>query len=88
MKFHLFLLLAAATASLTGANYCDICKGLTVTKPAMVVNMLYYGVASCRSLYKQGLGGLIPAHMCDAFQHYAFEPCGCKKVEQIDKDII
>lgn len=56
---------------------CDICSGGLVGNPAMVLNVLYIGVASCREYYKAGINGFIPVHLCDVLKLYAFRPCGC-----------
>lgn len=76
LLFYLtFLYFVLATTS--AENVCDVCKGLNVTKPYMVINMLYLGVISCKNLYKAGMNGQIPRHLCDPLQYFAFEPCGC-----------
>jgi len=56
---------------------CDICDGLNVSNPSMVINVLYVGAASCRNYYRYGFEGRIPNHLCDVIQHYGREPCGC-----------
>lgn len=59
------------------AKVCDICRGLNITNPNMVLNMLYLGVDSCDNYYKAGMSGRIPDHLCDPLRYYAFHPCGC-----------
>jgi len=59
---------------------CDICKGGKVSKPYMVINMLYIGTASCKSYYNAGTRGSVPKHLCDPLTCYAYTACGCSTV--------
>lgn len=75
----LFILLVELFVSGFGLySSCDICSGLNVTNPSMVVNMLYLGVVSCKNLYENGIKGNIPTHLCDPLKYYCREPCGCR----------
>ncbi|CAB9503751.1 expressed unknown protein [Seminavis robusta] len=64
----------------TGNNVCNICwNGKFPGDTAMVIAMLDIGVgaAPCDYFYKIGQDGLIPKHLCDPLQHFAYVPCGC-----------
>lgn len=57
---------------------CDLCHNKNYPRnTAMVINMLYLGADSCARYYLYGEGGLIPNHLCQTLQYFAFEPCGC-----------
>lgn len=60
---------------------CNICwSGIFPTHPAMVIAMLDIGnggAASCEDFFYIGQDGLIPKHLCETIQFFAYEPCGC-----------
>lgn len=79
------LLFFRYTATTATYPVCNICKAVnkTITKPGMVVNMLYLGgPISCRNLNKAGFSGQIRPNLCSALQYFAFEPCGCQDVSE------
>jgi len=59
---------------------CDLCYTKDFPyNTAMVINMLYIGVGSCKQYWDYGVSGWIPTHLCSALQFFAYEPCGCGK---------
>lgn len=57
---------------------CNICRdGDYPSESSMVINMLYIGYGSCTQYWKVGQQGLIPTHLCDPLQYFAYESCGC-----------
>ena len=59
-------------------NKCDLCRdGDYPSSESMVIHMLYVGAGTCPQYWKAGQQGLIPNHLCDPLQYFAYEPCGC-----------
>ncbi|CAB9498495.1 expressed unknown protein [Seminavis robusta] len=57
---------------------CNVCRdGDYPSTTSMVLTMLYIGSGSCAQYWKVGQQGLIPDHLCDPLQYFAYEPCGC-----------
>lgn len=77
LRLYLFVLLTGYSLCYP---VCDICRGKHVGRPAMVMNVLYIGTASCKNYYSAGLRGQIPTHLCDVVQYYAKTVCECVDV--------
>lgn len=63
-----------------GEGVCELCwDGKFPGDSSMVIAMLDIGVgaAPCDDFYYIGQEGLIPPHLCQALQYFAYEPCGC-----------
>lgn len=70
-----------------GENTCELChNGRFPAETAMVVHMLDIdiGAAPCDDYYKIGQDGLIPRHLCETIQYFAYEPCGCEYGIEVD----
>ena len=70
-----------------GANTCELChNGRFPAETTMVINMLDIDIAAapCDDYYKIGQDGLIPAHLCETIQYFAYEPCGCEYGIKVD----
>lgn len=70
-----------------GDNICELChNGRFPAETSMVINMLDIdiGAAPCDDYYKIGQDGLIPPHLCEPIQYFAYEPCGCEYGIEVD----